>query len=193
MWNDWMNAFMEGKGQFILMAANNSESLVMTPPPTTHLTVAVTRPAFSVVEARAAASPSEWLLTTESSSTWDAVRRVPGNSPLTCLWQIDFSFSFDILNCRQLAPPSVYQERVIFFGVRKSLLKVSLVFSHRARCLAQKHAKKQHLYIENGKSGPNMQTSTSLTFFTAIFVPLGGALAEELMICCRHVRTELYI
>ena len=38
-----------------------------------------------------------------------------------------------------------------------------------------------------------MQTSTSLTFFTAIFVALGGALAEELMICCRHVRTELYI
>ena len=28
-----MNAFMEGKGQLILMAANNSESLVMTPPP----------------------------------------------------------------------------------------------------------------------------------------------------------------
>ena len=38
-----------------------------------------------------------------------------------------------------------------------------------------------------------MQTKTSLTFFTAIFVALGGALAEELMICCRHVRTELYI
>ena len=38
-----------------------------------------------------------------------------------------------------------------------------------------------------------MQTSTSLTFFTAIFVALGGALAEELMIYCRHVRTELYI
>ena len=37
-----------------------------------------------------------------------------------------------------------------------------------------------------------MQTSTSLTFFTAIFVALGGALAEELMICCWHVRTELY-
>ena len=32
-----------------------------------------------------------------------------------------------------------------------------------------------------------MQTSTSLTFFTAIFVALGGTLAEELMICCRHV------
>ena len=38
-----------------------------------------------------------------------------------------------------------------------------------------------------------MQTSTSLSFFTAIFVTLGGALAEELIICCRHVRTELYI
>ena len=50
--------------------------------------------------------------------------------------------------------------------------------------------KKQHLCIENYNSGPNMQTSmSSLTFFTAIFVALGGALAEELMICCRHVRT----
>ena len=38
-----------------------------------------------------------------------------------------------------------------------------------------------------------MQTLTSLTFFTAISVALAGALAEELMICCRHVRTELYI
>ena len=38
-----------------------------------------------------------------------------------------------------------------------------------------------------------MHTSTSLPFFTAIFVALGGALAEELMICCRHVRTELDI
>ena len=37
-----------------------------------------------------------------------------------------------------------------------------------------------------------MQTSTSLTFVTAMFVALGGALAEELMICSRHVRTELY-
>ena len=38
-----------------------------------------------------------------------------------------------------------------------------------------------------------MQTTTSLPFFAAIFVALGGALAEELMICGRHVRTELYI
>ena len=57
---------------------------------------------------------------------------------------------------------------------------------------AQKHAKKQHLYVKNYNSGPNMQTSTSLTFFTAIFVAFSGALAEELMIFCRHVRTELY-
>ena len=42
-------------------------------------------------------------------------------------------------------------------------------------------------------SGPNMQTSTSLTFFTAIFVVFSGVLAEELMTFCRHVRTELYI
>ena len=74
-----------------------------------------------------------------------------------------------------------------------NLVSIGSALSHRARCLAQKHAKKQHLYIKNYNSGPNMQTSTSLTFFTAIFVALGGALAEELVICCRHVRTELYI
>ena len=86
------------------------------------------------------------------------------------------------------------------FGVNRSSglvafpeFVLSSALSHRARCLAQKHVKKQHLYIENYNYGPNMQTPTSLTFFTAIFVALGGALAEELMICCRHVRTELYI
>ena len=57
----------------------------------------------------------------------------------------------------------------------------------------QKHAEKRHLYIKNYNSGPNMQTSTSPTFFTPIFVVFSGALAEELMIFCRHVRTELYI
>ena len=71
--------------------------------------------------------------------------------------------------------------------------QVSSAFRRGTRWLAQKHAKKQHLYIENYNSGPNMQTSTSLTFFTAIFVAFSGALAEELMIFCRHVRTELYI
>ena len=52
--------------------------------------------------------------------------------------------------------------------------------------------KKQHLYIENYNSGPNMQTSTPLTFFTAIFLAFSGMLAEELMILCRSVTTELY-
>ena len=67
-------------------------------------------------------------------------------------------------------------------------------FSRRCtRRLEQKHAKKQHLYIKNYNSGPNMQTSMSLTFFTAIFVAFSSALAEELMIFCRHLRTELYI
>ena len=71
--------------------------------------------------------------------------------------------------------------------------KVSSAFRWCTRRLAQKHAKKPHLYIKNDNSGPNMQTSTSLTFFTAIFVTFSGALTEELMIFCRHVRTELYI
>ena len=73
--------------------------------------------------------------------------------------------------------------------------KVSSAFRRCTRWLAQKHAKKTTLmilYIENYNSGPNMQTSTSLTLCTAIFVVFSGALAEELMIFCRHVRTELY-
>ena len=52
--------------------------------------------------------------------------------------------------------------------------------------------KTQHLYIENYNSGPNMQTSTPLTFFTAILLAFSGMLAEELMILCRSVTTELY-
>ena len=71
--------------------------------------------------------------------------------------------------------------------------KLSSAFRRCTRWLAQKHAKKQHLYMENYNSGPNMQTATSLTFFTAIFVAFSGALAEELTIFCRDVRTDLYI
>ena len=71
--------------------------------------------------------------------------------------------------------------------------KVSSAFCRCTRWLAHKHAKNNILYIENDNSGPNMQTSTSLTFFTAIFSAFSGALAEELVIFCRHVRTELYI
>ena len=41
-----------------------------------------------VLEARATASHSEWLSTSESSSTWGTVRRV------TRLWQIDFTRQF---------------------------------------------------------------------------------------------------
>ena len=72
------------------------------------------------------------------------------------------------------------------------VLRFSSALSRCARCLAQKkHAKKQHLYIENYNSGPNMTTSTSLTFVTAIFLALSGALADELMVMCRHVTTAL--
>ena len=59
--------------------------------------------------------------------------------------------------------------------------KVSSALSRCARCLAQKHAKK-HVYIEHYNSDPNMLTSTSLSFSTAIFLVFSGALAEELMI-----------
>ena len=71
--------------------------------------------------------------------------------------------------------------------------KVSSAFRRCTLWLAHKHAKKQHLYFKNYNSDPNMQTTMSLTFFTTIFVAFSGALAEELMIFCRHVRTELYI
>ena len=112
--------------------------------------------------------------------------RVPGNSPLPDR----LTLQFYILNCRQLAPPSVHQERVIFFGVRKSLFRLVRLLA-AVRADSRKTRQKQHLYIENYNSGPTMQTSTSLSFFTQIFVAFSGALAEELMIFCRHVRTEL--
>ena len=35
-----------------------------------------------------------------------------------------------------------------------------------------------------------MLTVTLLTFFTAIFLAFHGALAEVLMVMCRHVTTE---
>ena len=55
---------------------------------------------------------------------------------------------------------------------------VSSGFSRCWRWLAQKHAKKQHLYVNNYNSGPNMLTVTSLPFFTAIFLAFRGLLAE---------------
>ena len=73
------------------------------------------------------------------------------------------------------------------------VLRLVRIFAAVRADLAQKHAKKQHLYIKNYNSGPNMHTSTSLTFFTAIFVAFSGALTEELMIFYRHVRTELHL
>ena len=63
------------------------------------------------------------------------------------------------------------------------------VSSALGRCRVQK----QHLYIKKYNSGPNLTTSTSLTFFTVIVVAFSGALAEELMAMCRYVTTELYI
>ena len=53
--------------------------------------------------------------------------------------------------------------------------------------------KNQHLYIEHYNSGPNMLRSTSISFFTATFLAFSGTLAEEMMLLCRIVTTELYI
>ena len=66
------------------------------------------------------------------------------------------------------------------------------VSSSLSRATRAKTRQKQHLCIEHYNSGLNMQTSTSLTFFTAIFLAFSGALAEEVMAFCRHVTTELY-
>ena len=59
-----------------------------------------------------------------------------------------------------------------------------------------KTRQKLHLYINNYNCGLNMLRSTSLSFFTAIFLAFShfsGTLAEELMILCCSVTTELYI
>ena len=77
-----------------------------------------------------------------------------------------------------------------FVAFPEFVLRLVRLFAD-VRADLHKTRKKTHLYIENYNSGPNMLTSTSLTFFTAIFVAFSGALAEELMIFCRHVRTEL--
>ena len=60
------------------------------------------------------------------------------------------------------------------------------------RADSRKNTPKNNIYTSKiiFPAQTNMQTSTSLTFFTAIFVAFSGALAEELMIFCRHVRTE---
>ena len=87
----------------------------------------------------------------------------------------------------------IWSRSVQWFATGPSVTaKVSSVVSRCWRWLAQTHAKKQHLYIENYNSGPNMLTSTSLTFFTAIFLAFRSSLAEILMVMCRHVTTELY-
>ena len=125
--------------------------------------------------------------------------------------------SSDFLNCDPLTPPPNVEGWIVFslcpcpdesadvyqiwcqsvqpFGTFSWICATLVRLLATGRAVSRKNTpKKQHLHIENYyNSGPDMQTSTSLTFFTAIFVALGGALAEVLMICCRHVRTELYI
>ena len=83
-----------------------------------------------------------------------------------------------------------YQSAQPFGSFSRICAKVSSAFRRCTRGLAQKHAKKQHLYIDNYISGPNMLRSTSLSFVTAIFLAFSGTLAEELMILCRSVTTE---
>ena len=87
----------------------------------------------------------------------------------------------------------IWSRSVQWFVTEPSVTaKVSSVFSPCWRGLVQKHAKKQQLYIENYNSGPNILTTTSLRFFTAIFLAFHGSLAEVLIVMCRHVTTELY-
>ena len=59
---------------------------------------------------------------------------------------------------------------------------------------SRKNTPKNNINIKNYNSDPNMLTSTSLTFFTAIFLAFHGALAEVLllMVMCWHSTTELY-
>ena len=114
----------------------------------------------------------------------------PRKCPPLCLeGQFVYPFPYEFAHVCQIWCQSAQP----FGSISRIYAKVSSAFRRGTRSLAQKHAKTQHLYIDNYNSGPNMQTSTSLTIFTAIFVAFSGALAEELMIFCRHVRTELYI
>ena len=60
---------------------------------------------------------------------------------------------------------------------------VSSALSHWARCLAQKHAKKQHLYIENYNSGPNMQTNFLHSNFRSVGWRARGGVNDMLSAC----------
>ena len=77
------------------------------------------------------------------------------------------------------------------------LMLVRILYAVRA-VSRKKHAKNNiytgvGAYIDNYNSCPNLTTSTSLTFFTAIFLPFSGALAEVLMVMCRRVTTNYAI
>ena len=48
------------------------------------------------------------------------------------------------------------------------------------------------LYIENYNAGSAILTTTSLTFFTSIFLAFRSSLVEVFMVMCWHATTELY-
>ena len=101
--------------------------------------------------------------------------------------------------------PDVYSQMNLHTGVKFGSERSSCLRQDRRRLLrlvrflaavgaeSRKTRQKHHLYIGNYNSGPSMLTSTSLTFFTAIFLAFRGSLAEVLMVMCRHVTTELHI
>ena len=62
---------------------------------------------------------------------------------------------------------------------RARLRLVRLLASALADSRKNPTKKQKHLYIKNYNSGLTMLTLTSLTFFSAIFIALGGALALE--------------
>ena len=137
-------------------------------------------------------NPQTWTKSganrTASPDFWIADPLKPPQVPSLCFkGQFVWRISIPIWICTCV--PNLCQSAQPFRSFSRICAKVSLAFHRCTRWLAQKHAKKQHLYIENFNSGPNMQSSTSLTFFTAIFVAFSGELAEELMIFCLHVRT----
>ena len=81
--------------------------------------------------------------------------KTPPSAPLCLEGQFVWRISIPIWICT-CVPNLVPESAQPFGSFSRICAKVSSAFRRCTRWLAQKHAKKQHLYIENYNSGPNM-------------------------------------
>ena len=103
-----------------------------------------------------------------------------------CLAYIHFQMNLHMCQiwCQSVQP---------FGSFSRICAKVSSALSHCARCLVQ-NTPKNNIYTLKFiiPTRSNLTTSTSLTFFIAIFSVQCHVRAGTLMVMCQHVTTELY-